>query len=202
MATSVGHPDRLAEQVNRILANPDSWNQERYHSDCGTQHCIAGHGQIAAGKPMDDDACADDAQEWYGLTSEDTYWLFRHDCTLPEMYGFASAALAGKAYFDADGYARDGFDRSGFDRNGFNRDGFNRDGYARDGYDRDRYHRDGFSRDGYDRDGLDRNGYDRDGYDRDGLNRHGYNRHGFNRYGLDRNGDILPLLKIATGDTQ
>ena len=47
MTTTVKHPDRLAEQINLILTNPDSWDQKTWHSLCGTKHCIAGHGQIA-----------------------------------------------------------------------------------------------------------------------------------------------------------
>ena len=210
MTTTVKHPDRLGEQVNLILTNRESWWQEVWHSNCGTKHCIAGYGQIAAGKPMDDSTCKADAQEWYGLTSLDAGWLFRGYRTLPELYEFAMAALASVAYFDdADGCARDGYDRDGYDRYGFNRDGRNRDGYSRNGvdslgYDRHGYNRKGFdiygyNSDGYDRVGLDLCGCDRGGYDRDGYNRKGFARHGFNRHGLDRNGDILPLLNI-TGD--
>ena len=128
MTTKVKHPDRLAEQINHILANPDSWYQDTCHSPCGTKNCIAGHGQIAAGKPMDDDACTDDAQEWYGLTSEDADWLFSADRTLTELYDFARLALACETYFDADGYNRDGYNRNGYDRNGYGREGYNRDG--------------------------------------------------------------------------
>ena len=153
MTTTVKHPDRLAKQVNRILSNPDSWDQGEWNSLCVTKHCIAGHGQIASGRPMDDDACTDDAQEWYGLTSEDADWLFDHDRTLPELHGFASAALAGEPHFDSDGYDRDGFGRNGFDRGGFKRDVFDRYGYNRSGFDRDGFDRGGLNRDGYDRHG-------------------------------------------------
>ena len=123
MTTTVKHPDRLAEQVNNILSNPDSWWQGVWHSPCGTKHCIAGHGQIAAGKPMSINTCRDDAREWYGLTGEDALWLFHPYRTLPEMYWFARSALVGEAYFDTGSYARDGY----------NRDGSNRDGYDRHG---------------------------------------------------------------------
>ena len=121
MSTTVKHPDRLAKQVNHILANPDSWDQGKWHSACGTKHCIAGHGQIASGRPMDNPTCTDDAREWYGLTCDDADWLFDRDRTLPELHGFASSALAGEPYFDSGGYNRDGFNRHGFDRGGFKR---------------------------------------------------------------------------------
>ena len=217
MTTTVKHPDRLGEQVNNILANPDSWRQAAYHTDCGTQHCIAGHGQIASGKPMSINTCKADAREWYGLTGEDAGWLFRGYRTLPELYEFAMAALASVAYFDADGYNRSGLDRDGYSicgfnrygyhRDGYNRNGFNPDGLDRNGVDRLGYDRHGFdlygyNREGYNRNGLDLGGCDRGGYDRDGYNRKGFARHGFNRHGIDRNGDSLPLLNIAAGDTQ
>ena len=147
MTTKVKHPDRLAEQVNVILTNPDTWCPGVWHSPCGTMHCIAGYGQIAAGKPMNNSTCEDDAREWYGLTGDDSDWLFGYNRTRRELHDFASSALAGEPYFDADGY-------------------------------------------------------NRDGYDRDGFNRGGYDCEGYNRRGLDRDGDSLPLLKIAAGDTQ
>jgi len=196
MTTTVRHPDRLAEQINIILADPKSWDQKVLHSPCGTKHCIAGHGQIAAGKPMNIPTCKADAQAWYGLTSLDAKWLFRRDRTLTELHGFAMAALASEAYFDSGGY-----DRAGFGRSGFDRDGVDSLGYARDGYDRYCFDRYGYARDGYHRDGYDHNGYDRNGYSIYGYNRKGYNRKGYNRDGYNRNGDILPLLKIAAGGT-
>ena len=175
MTTKVKHPDRLAEQVNNIITNPKSWWQGVWHSDCGTKHCIAGHGQIAAGRPVDNDTCKVDAREWYGLTDvNDSDWLFHCDRTLTELYEFARLALVGEAYFDADGLDYDGLDCDGYDCDGFNRDGYNSKGYNSKGYN---------SR------GLNRNGFDCSGY----------NRSGYNRRGLDRNGDSLPLLNI-TGD--
>ena len=111
MTTTVKHPDRLAEQINLILTNPDSWDRELYHSACGTKHCIAGHGQIASGKPMSIPTCKADAQAWYGLTSEDAGWLFYPLRTLTELYEFAKAAIAGEPYFDSGGFGHNGFNR-------------------------------------------------------------------------------------------
>ena len=158
MATTVRHPDRLAEQVNRILANPKSWDQAVWHSPCGTTHCIAGHGQIAAGYPVGNGTCRDEAQEWYGITDDDAEWLFSSYRTLHELHGFARSALAGKPHFDADGYDPDGHDRDGLDRDGYDSYGFDPSGSSRCDYDRSGYDRDGYSRDGFDCDGLDRNG--------------------------------------------
>jgi len=121
MTTKVKHPDRLGEQVNNILTNRDSWDQETWHSPCGTTHSIAGHGQIAAGKQMNSSTCEADAREWYGLTPLDAMWLFGAGRTLPELYEFARLALAGEPYFDVNGYTRDGFERDGFNRD-YNRD--------------------------------------------------------------------------------
>ena len=113
MTTTVKHPDRLAEQVNRILRNPDSWCQRVYHTACGTKHSIAGHGQIAAGKPMNVNTCRDDAREWYGLTDGDADWLFSSYRTLTDLHEFAMVALAGEPYFGDDGFDRDGYGRNG-----------------------------------------------------------------------------------------
>ena len=186
LPTTVRHPDRLGEQVNRILANRGSWDQETCHSACGTKHSIAGHGQIAAGKPMDDDTCRADAREWYGLTDDCATWLFNCYRTLIDLYEFATVALAGEPYFGDDG----------FDRNGFNCKDYGSDGYHRSGYDRQ-----GFDRYGFDRQGFNRYGFDRDGYHRVGCLSYGFNRYGFNRDGYNRDGDSLPLLKIAAGGT-
>ena len=118
MTTKVKHPDRLAEQINIILTNPKSWDQETWHSPRCTVHCIAGHGQIASGRPMNKATCEADAKGWYGLTDEDADWLFSADRTLTELYEFARVALAGQPFFDSEDFDRDGFDRDGYDRNG------------------------------------------------------------------------------------
>jgi len=191
MTTTVGHPDRLAEQINIILAQPESWDQGSWHSECGTKHCIAGHGQIASGSPMDNETCETDAQAWYGLNDDDAEWLFQRDRTLTELYEFARLALAGEAYFDADGCNSKGFDRDGYDRYGFRSDGYDSYGFDRSGFDRS----------GFDRSGFDRSGFDRCGFDRCSFKRDGFDSYGYNRHGLDRDGDILPLLNIAAGGT-
>lgn len=44
--------DRYIAIIGRITQKPKVWNQGRYHSHCGTAHCVAGHAQIDAGKRM------------------------------------------------------------------------------------------------------------------------------------------------------
>jgi len=196
LPTTVRHPDRLGEQVNRILANRGSWDQKTCHSACGTKHSIAGHGQIAAGKPMDDDTCRADAREWYGLTDDCATWLFNCYRTLIDLYEFATVALAGEPYF-----GDDGFDRNGFNCKGYGSDGYHRSGYDRQGFDRYGFDRQGFNRYGFDRDGYHRVGCLSYGFNRYGSNRDGFNRAGFNRNGYNRDGGSMPLLKIAAGGT-
>ena len=199
-STKVKHPDRLAEQVNRILTNPESWCQAEYHTACRTKHCIAGHGQIAAGKPMRGNTCKADAREWYGLTGKDAMWLFRQDCTLTELYEFARLALAGETYFGDDGFDRNGYDCKGYGSDGYHRSGLDRHGFDRYGFDCEGYCSDGYHRDGYARDGYHRDGYSRSGFNRSGLDRRGFDRSGLDRNGLDRDGDSMPLLKITAGE--
>ena len=143
----------------KIDANPSCWDQTSWH--CGTAHCYAGHAQIMAGKPADDDAARRDARQWLGLTRAQADYLFDPDRALEEL----------RHGVDAEGRTADGFDRYGFNRAGFNRAGFDQDGFGRDGFGRDGFDRDGYNRAGFDRDGYGRDGFDRDGYDRDGLDR-------------------------------
>lgn len=143
---------RLGRIVNRILENPECWDQNNWH--CGTAHCIMGHAQIDAGKEPDSDTAFDDGMEWLGLSIEDANWLSASGRKLPEIHAFATSALAGIAYFGPSGYDPNGYDRDGYDRRGYNRYGYDRHGYDRDGY----------NRDGYDKYGYDRHGYHRSGH--------------------------------------
>jgi hypothetical protein len=121
----------LRQAVNKIIADPESWNQGQWH--CGTQHCIGGHCQILGGRSADPQTTKAQAQEMLGLGDADANYLFYGQRTLGEIYKFAQGLLLR----DRDGFDRDGRDRDGFDRDGRDRDGFDRDGRDRDGRDRD-----------------------------------------------------------------
>lgn len=171
---------RLGRIVNRILENPECWDQTEWHY--GTTHCIMGHAQIDAGKEPNSSMAFYDGMEWLGLSIEDANWLSASGRKLPEIYAFATASLAGIAYFGPSGYDPNGYDRDGYDREGYNKIGYNRQGYDSSGYDRQ----------GYDRQGYDMEGYGWDGYDRDGYNRQGYDKNGYNRGGRG-----LPMFNLA-----
>jgi hypothetical protein len=132
IATSAPEPLRgvklLRAAVNKILENPDCWDQTTTH--CGTKHCVGGHIQILAGLPANDNTVMEDMRDTLGISVYDAMWLYSSQRTLGEIYNFAKN-------FDRDGCDRDGRDRDGFDRDGFDRDGRDRDGFDRDGRDRD-----------------------------------------------------------------
>jgi hypothetical protein len=131
----------LKTVVNQILAHPETWKQDSWHSLCGTKHCVAGWCQLLSGKGQDSNTAKEDAQAALGLTDSEAAHLFRPGCTISEIHHFA-------ANFGVAGYNRAGYDRAGYDRAGYDRDGYHRDGYHRDGYDRAGYNRDGYHRDG------------------------------------------------------
>ena len=81
----------LCVAVNQILIYPETWDQTAWHSQCGAKHCIAGHGQILAGKPSNSVDCFADAQDAFGLDFHDAVWLFAPERTLREIYSFAQA---------------------------------------------------------------------------------------------------------------
>lgn len=98
----------LVKVVNHIIAHPETWDQSAWH--CRTTHCVAGHGQIMAGKPPNSDTAMRDAREAFGLCEGDANYLFSGMRTLPQIYMFTKSKLGP---FD-----RASFDRAGFDRAG------------------------------------------------------------------------------------
>jgi hypothetical protein len=136
-------PALLATAVNEILAHPETWDQRHWH--CNTKHCVFGHCQILAGRPVNESIIFSEVQELLDISHGDASWLSSGDRTLPEIYCFTKALREGPG--------EDGYNRAGYDRDGYNRAGYDRAGYDRDGYDRDGYDRDGYNRAGYDRAG-------------------------------------------------
>lgn len=68
------------ENFKRVLAHieafPETWYQGDWH--CGTQHCLAGHAQIMAGKPLKAVNAYDDAMEFLDIDHNEAEWLFFH----------------------------------------------------------------------------------------------------------------------------
>lgn len=89
---------RLRKIIKKIQDDPKCWNQQTWHSECGTSHCIAGHCQIAAGKydnniynnwdHIDREQVKIDAIEYLGIDKYQTGFLFQGYLTLKEIIKF------------------------------------------------------------------------------------------------------------------
>lgn len=83
--------------LSGIRAYPESWNQERWHSDCGTRHCFAGWVEILAGYEWD---CEEShltklrAQAQLQLTDQQTRYLFDSTRTIKDFENFLDWELA------------------------------------------------------------------------------------------------------------
>ena len=108
-------PKLLATAVNKVLENPECWDQKTWH--CGTKHCIGGWCQILGGRRESEAGVMGDVIELLGISRADAEWLCSATRTIAELHGYASALLDPDS-FDRDGFNRDGFNRAGFDRDG------------------------------------------------------------------------------------
>lgn len=106
MKTKLTGAKLLRTAVNQILDHPETWDQTKWHSPCGTKHCIAGWCQILSGAPVNEYTVIEDAQKALGITDFEASVLFAGSQTLGKIYNFAKV-----------------FDRAGFDREGLDRDG-------------------------------------------------------------------------------
>lgn len=80
--------ERMQTIIDRIKANPACWNQNIYHNECNTAHCLAGHAQIDSGKlPIKIDAM-EDARTWLKLSSTEANYLFGSQRTLADFEDF------------------------------------------------------------------------------------------------------------------
>jgi hypothetical protein len=156
--------ENLKLVLDHIKADPHSWEQDDWHSECGTKHCFAGWAQILSGKPASNDTVIQDARIFLGLARAQAKYLFSCKRVLADFEAVLTEGFR---------HDRDGFDdNSLYDGDGFNRDGFNRDGFDHNSlYDGDGFDCFGRDRDGRDRCGRDRDGFDRAGYDLDGLDK-------------------------------
>jgi hypothetical protein len=95
--------DLIRVCINQVTQHPETHDQSSWHSDCGSQHCIAGHCQLKMGKPMDSHSAKRDAQEGMGLTEDEANYFFSAERTRPELFGFANFFLNGEVWFDRAG---------------------------------------------------------------------------------------------------
>jgi hypothetical protein len=85
--------ENLKRVIDHITANPETWNQDTFHSYCGTKHCIAGHAQIMSGIPAPPRWTASVAANWLGITTEQAEYLFGHERTWDEILAFQQHGL-------------------------------------------------------------------------------------------------------------
>lgn len=94
----------LKTAINQILKHPETWDQGKWHSDCGTKHCLAGWCQILAGKPAIAVRAKWDAMDALEISWCEADYLFYPHCTLPQMYHFAENLSRNR--FDREGVRR------------------------------------------------------------------------------------------------
>lgn len=111
----------LAEVMNHILENPETWDQSQWH--CGSSHCFAGWAQIFSGEEEDSNTAPYDAQKWLEINDDDSDWLFGAQRQLRELHAFVDGVVNHDSEFDLDGFDQHGFSRSGYDIKGYDREG-------------------------------------------------------------------------------
>lgn len=80
--------------LDTIRANPESWNQHLWHSECGTAHCFAGHAEILSGVRSDEFSHVFEiAQEWLGLTDKEASYIFKSSRTMEDFEEFYRAHI-------------------------------------------------------------------------------------------------------------
>ncbi len=131
--------ERLQAIIDRIEADPISWNQKSW--DYRNSPRLAFYTQIDAGLQLDPFNARRDARIWLDLSNKQANYLLSSYRTWKEIKDFVV-----NRNYGGDGYDRDGYDCVGYDR----------DGQDRDSHDRFGPNRAGFNRDGYDCDGLDK----------------------------------------------
>jgi hypothetical protein len=118
---------RLKPILCYLRSSLETRDQTFWHRDYGYSHCLAGHCQLAAGKPADRRLARSDAAAYLGLTNEEAAWLFAAERTLSQLDW---AAHTGQCRIYEEIYAIDGFDADGFDRLGRDRLGRDRDDHT------------------------------------------------------------------------
>lgn len=69
--------DRYQQVLDQILNHPETWNQKSWHTECGTQHCIAGWAQILGGYDIKEGSPSADAKEWLEASEMVAIYLFK-----------------------------------------------------------------------------------------------------------------------------
>lgn len=80
--------DRYQQVLDQILSHPETWNQKAWHTECGTQHCIAGWAQILGGYDIKESSPSAAAKEWLEASEEVAIYLFRGSRKLADFLLF------------------------------------------------------------------------------------------------------------------
>lgn len=89
--------------INKIITDPEHWNQGQYHSQCGTKHCFAGWGEVL-GLPkgvkleLESKHTHNRTKRYLGLTKKEAEWLFVGYRNFNEIYQFVVDFLKGKRW--------------------------------------------------------------------------------------------------------
>lgn len=71
--------------LDKIKKDPNSWDQNEWHSTCGTKHCFAGHCQIEMGRSINADTVREDAAEFLEIPPTESWVLFDVENTIEDF---------------------------------------------------------------------------------------------------------------------
>jgi len=95
--------------LNKIKKYPENWNQKEWH--CGTQHCIAGHAQLAMKRKENNGTAKLDAREYFELSKIEASFLFDARRKIEDFETFLHTGnCCNMDEFNDDGYDTDGLD--------------------------------------------------------------------------------------------
>ena len=79
--------DNFKKVLDQIEQHPETWDQDIWHSPCGTQHCFAGWAEILAGheQSLDHFTVQKHAIDYLAIHLDEADWLFDADRTLADF---------------------------------------------------------------------------------------------------------------------
>ena len=71
--------------LDKIKAEPHLWDQDHWHSFCGTRHCFAGWAQVMSGNLPSEKYARQDAQAFFEMDDNVASYAFWSRTTLEEL---------------------------------------------------------------------------------------------------------------------